>query len=412
MNHSLLASLCVVLLALTVGCSDEGLQRNVWNASADGNQGAFEEHERFTWVLEQVYEPKSDSVAFKDITGAIQTPLVMEGERVIAADASGNVYSAVGEMIEWKYRLPNSEAVMTGMMADSAGNVYVLTQSGRLLSLDANGRKRLDTLLFDGSHLRIYSHVQRLRDGRMLFACSDGRVRCLDTNGRIVWARNHVLEPMSHIACLGNRVVLPLTSMNTHEADSLVCLDADGNIVWSKEFAHTQLTAPPVLTASGVYIGGKRASNSDLVNVVWRFGMMGEANWSIATDYTPRNLSVGEDGHVLVSGRSTGIGAPISAISYLDPQGKVLWAELFGAKVIGQPLLSQQNLVFSAVTDSTYGLVYMNKQGEVEHKLSLTAHPILRMNPVVDGIGNIILLSTENRTHARIGQSALLRMLP
>ncbi len=402
--------MCVSLVLL--GCGSEGLQRNVWNAAADGYTASFEEHERFTYALEQVYEAKSDSLRTSSLTGAIQLPLTMQGERVVCADAAGSVYAADGEIVRWIHSLPKGEAVMSDMMADSAGNTYLLTQQGRMVSLSPSGQVRLDTVLFGGNGLRIYSHVQRLSGGRMLFACSDGRVRCVDSLGRVQWQRNYDLEPMSHIAVKNNRIILPLTSMNTREADSLICLDFEGNTVWSKGFESTQFTSQPLLTEKASCIGGRRTSGDAIVNVVWKFGMMGESNWSVSVDYTPRYLSMADDGTLYVVGRSTGIGAPVTSIVALSSQGKEQWEHLFGAVVVGQPLIAQENLVFSAVTDSTFGLVYMSRAGNVEHKLSLTTHPILRMEPVVDANGNIVLLATEKATHARIGQSALLKILP
>ncbi|MBM4249804.1 MAG: hypothetical protein FJ149_10325 [Euryarchaeota archaeon] len=329
---------------------------------------------------------------------AVRTSPVVAGGRVFVLGDGGpgepDALFCLDEMTGarlWSRELgvPQGPGIGYGAPAYADGRVLVGTSDGKLRALGARDGTVEWTFNAAGPGFGTVSSPA-VAAGKVLFSTGEGRVVCLDPDGREVWA-SAVSGPAAPFpgapAVLGDRVVA-----GTQEG-RLVCLDlGNGSVIWNLSLSGGIVTTPALSTEGYAFVlasAGAHAPSASMT--LYSFYMVDAVQQWNAT--YPRSLSSPASS---AGGLFLGTGTEI--VGHHPDRGTRFWGVPVG-EVDASPAVARGFIYFA--TNTPAGLIGCVRAGGYLDWTLAAGEPVLASPAVADGR---LFVATVNGTVLCLGR--------
>ena len=348
-----------------------------------------------------------------DSSGIIVSPLPLDGGKLIIATIGGSVLLVEGKKTGWITKLDSSLFVVAGMAADNNQNIYLIANNGLIYSYSSEGKLRwkyyfskLDTSKF------IFSDLLAQRDG-IVVTLSPGIIFKLSYDGKLLWQDDYLLQTTkSFAATQSGKILIPATFNTFGSSDSLICYSPTGKKLWKKGFEKSRILRNPVIHRNMILIPATYDIYEDKLYLIYALDTLGNILWKKELSVLPRNISVGDDGKIYVTGYNAGLGEGLSGIFCFTDKGELIWKQYLDVTIPAPVLISKDNVAVVGVKKRSPGVFFFNNTGILIKTVSLSDAPIFNLQPFVLPDPVIAFAGTEKLFILRIDDSMMNKILP
>lgn len=289
--------------------------------------------------------------------------------------------------IRWRYQA--SRPIFSSPAVDGAGNVYVGTLAGDMVSIDPRGKTRWRRPVGG----RVFASPT-LADNRVVVGTDADELLALDpTTGRVVW--RFALGPCATGPGLGPDTVRcdadtsPLAGPNGTiyvGGDALYALTPAGKLGWRADLGGHLFSSPAMDSAGTLYVGTQ-------ANTVVALDPAGSKRWEFTGkgdfDATP----------ALVDDSTLVIGCDDGTLYALDTaSGAQRWAVRTWQPIRSSAAVDPARNAVLVGTDRGHLLAVDVATGQVRWRYA--AGGAIRSSPVVDEQGNLVFGAQDDHVHA------------
>ncbi len=401
--------LIILILILLLSCNSEPIYENF---NLYGGIGRTNSYENIKTIYQRLVV--TDTIQpIDDASGSISTPLVLDNGRFCLSSLKGYILLTTREKVLWNYKLGPEEVVTAGMCADINRNIYCASNKGIVYSFNIEGKLRWTFNIYDS----IYDSVQMsdllVVNDRIIVSADSGKIFSLDTNGRKIWERiSSINSTRTFSADEKGNIALNLTFDEFNQTDTLLFLSKDGKELWKKSFNEIRLIKSPVIHKNKIFLIGIHTQNGERLSKIFVFDDDGNPIWEREISIFLRFISVDRNENIYLTGYNAGIGETISGIYCYSIEGNLKWRIYYEMSIPAPILIAKEFIAAVGMTRKAPGLYIMTKEGELSRTISLSDSPTLFLQPNISKDGNIVFASTEKLALVRIEETLLNKILP
>ena len=150
----------------------------------------------------------------------------------------------------------------------------------------------------------------------------------------------------------------------------------------------------------------------DKLYLIYALDTLGNILWKKELSVLPRNISVGDDGKIYVTGYNAGLGEGLSGIFCFTDKGELIWKQYLDVTIPAPVLISKDNVAVVGVKKRSPGVFFFNNTGILIKTVSLSDAPIFNLQPFVLPDPVIAFAGTEKLFILRIDDSMMNKILP
>jgi len=224
-----------------------------------------------------------------------------------------------------KWRADIKHPIYTSPVVDRYGMIYV-SAGGKLYAFDADGNMIWDMRLDGESGRR--AHIAVNPAGTLYLGLDTGRIIAIDTNARKkLWSTNLSgdLSQASPALSHDSKIVVLGADGIMHK------LDPEGNVLWQAQVSTVQqsshIFSSPVIAPNGtIYVGSVTRAQGRFLDALSAFNIHGELKWKYRLSGTPSTPAIAQDGTVYVADFKGFLHAinPDGTSQWINPYGQIL----------------------------------------------------------------------------------------
>jgi hypothetical protein len=372
---------------------------------------SYEEYGNFKRQL--YYLDSYDSI---HVGGAIAPLLILSSKIVVFPSSEGKVVVIKDREIKSIFTLDEGSVTSAAMAADPEQNIYIIDNKGKLYSFSLTGGRNWAKNIYEieEDELISFSDLLALNDG-IVTASSKGKIVKLSYSGKILWSKSFNMHiPKNFCANDSGYIALPLTHNIFGMRDTLVFLSPEGKITWSKSFSKFRLIKASVIQDNHIFFVGIEGKGENKKSYVICCDDNGKTIWKKKFDLMPRSISVDNNktAYIIAYSGGFGLGKPISMISALDSNGKVIWDKFIEVTLPCPILISEDVLAFAGTDDLASGIYFMRKNGAIENVISLSDAPPFLAYAAVTPNKNILFGTLDKTQIIRIDETPMKKIVP
>lgn len=399
----------LLIITLSIFIISCGENRNGKPINLYGNSGRDNDYSDFGDLSKKTVS----HIEYKasDISGASSIPISFNDNRIAVQTIKGSLIMLNSNGVDWEYKLPENQRVVSGMCADPKHNIYMLTEDGNIISVDQQGNQRwqknFSKLIKNECSYPIYSDLLATDKG-IYAAVSCGTLAMYDFSGNLIWQYHTELSlPKTFCADENSNIYITVSHNSFNMTDTLVALDRNGKIKWQKSFQGTRLVRIPVFSNGKLYISGLYNTADNRYSRIYCINPEDATEiWSYEMNVLPMYLSADSEKNIYIAGFNSGIGESISALYKVDSLGKLIWKNHIKSKVEAPMIVGDELLGVVSFKREGAGLHFFSREdGQLKYDFPLNNYPIFLLKPTVTTNPEIVFAGATRLELIKISES-------
>lgn len=398
----------LLILVSISSCSDalEGKSINKGGTSRSNNYQDFDELP--TQMTESIM-PNA-----KDTSASVLPPLILSSNTYVLVSEKSTIIYVSQDLIKWEKKIPNDELPAANMCADKDKGIYIITQTGTILSYSAGGKLLWQTKLMDSVRFTDTMCDLLAVDDGIIAATSAGIIAKYSFTGKRQWVYNSNLSPAKFFpADKENNIYVGLSNNEFGKTDSLIALNSNGKLLWSKPLENARIIRGCILSQDKIIIQSMKEESNRRANIITAFDLKGNLKWNREIPVMPKYLSADNDGVIYAAGYNTGIGEALTGLFAITEDGNIKWKLYFQTGIASPVIVSPDALAFSGISKNGPLMIYLKKsEGTMFKNISLSNFPPLNLEPAIRPDGTIIFTTTNKLMLVKISAPMIKKYFP